>query len=125
MQNRLFPSFPNKKKQLFQQEDKYTNNYQKQISTFFLTIFFNWGFGGKILKNVFYTMCMLWSREGSNDSKTRKWVIGNILKENSTYNNDSWEKPLLSLTQLWIWLFLLKARRELSRYIFIWGRIHM
>ena len=66
---------------------------------------------------------ILWSRGGSNDNTTREWVIRNILKENSTYTNDSWEKPLLSLTQSWILTSVLGdgsprlRRRELSRYI--------
>ena len=39
-------------------------------------------------------------------------VIKNILKENSTYIKDSWEKPLLSLTQSWtLHLFLVTAHR--------------
>ena len=59
---------------------------------------------------------------GSNDNTTRKCVIRNILKENSTYINDSWEKPLLGLTQSWILPFLVTApprlyRRERSRYM--------
>ena len=68
-------------------------------------------------------MRVLWSREGWNDNTTRKWGIRNILKENSTYINDSREKPLLSLTQLWtLHPFLVTAclrlrRRELSRYV--------
>ena len=48
----------------------------------------------------------------SNDNTTRKWVIRNILKENSTYINDSWEKPLLSLTQSWILPFLVTACQD-------------
>ena len=68
-------------------------------------------------------MVVLWSRGGSNDYTTRKWMIRNILKENSTYINDSWEKPLLSLTQSWILTSVLGdgpaklRRRELSRYM--------
>ena len=51
--------------------------------------------------------------KGEIDMITRKWVIRNILKENSTYINDSWEKPLLSLTQLWtLHRFLVTASRD-------------
>ena len=49
---------------------------------------------------------LLWSRGGSNDNTTCKWVIRNILKENSRYINDSWAKPHLSLTQSGILPFL-------------------
>ena len=52
--------------------------------------------GGKVVHTF-----LLWSRGGWNDNTTRKWVIKNILKENSTFINGSWEKPLLSLTQSW------------------------
>ena len=56
---------------------------------------------------------MLWSRGGWIDSTTRKWVVKNILKENSTYIKDNWEKPLLSLTHFWIsHLFLVTAHRD-------------
>ena len=52
---------------------------------------------------------MLWSRGGSNDKSTRKWVIRNILKENSTSINDTGEKPIFSLIQSWILAFLVTA----------------
>ena len=78
-----------------------------------------------------------WSKRGSNDNTTRKWVIRNILKENRTYINDSWEKLLLSLTQSQYyrsWWRLAETdprlgRRELSRYMshegqsISWGHI--
>ena len=53
-----------------------------------------------------------WSRGGSNDYTTRKWMIRNILKENSTFINDSWAKPLLSLTKSLILPFLVTVRRD-------------
>ena len=62
--------------------------------------------------SAFFFCCLLWSRGGSNDNTTRKWVIRNIVKENSTYINDSREKPLLSLTQSWILPFLVTDRRD-------------
>ena len=71
---------------------------------------------GLVLCYINHCRLLLWSRGGSNDNTTQKWVIRNIFKENDTYINDSWEKPLLSLTQTW----LVTARRvccELSRYI--------
>ena len=68
-------------------------------------------------------MNLFLSRGGSNDNMIRKWVIKNILKENSTYRSDGREKPLLSLTQSGtLHPFLVRAhlrlcRRELSRYM--------
>ena len=60
-----------------------------------------------------YFNLLLWSRGGLNDDTTRKWVIRNLLKENSTFMNDSWEKPLLSLTQSWILHpYLVTAHRD-------------
>ena len=43
---------------------------------------------------------LLWSRGGSNDNTTRKWGIRNILKENSTWVNDSWENPPTQLNTI-------------------------
>ena len=65
--------------------------------------------------SLYIYIYILWSLGGSNDNTTtRKWVIRIILKENSTYINDNWEKPLLSLTQSWIWPFLVTARWDCS-----------
>ena len=55
---------------------------------------------------------LLWLRGGSSDNTTRKWVIRNILKENCTCINDSWEKYLLSSIQSWILPFLVTAYRD-------------
>ena len=71
---------------------------------------------------------LLWSTRGWNDNMNRKWVIKNILKENSTYINNSWEKPFLSLTQSWtLHPFLVTVhprlcRRELRRYVSYEGK---
>ena len=65
----------------------------------------------KLNQSVDYNV--LWSRGGWNDNTTQKWVIKNILKENSAYINDSWEKPLYSLTGMWtLYPFLVMARRD-------------
>ena len=67
-------------------------------------------------------MIVLWSRGGSNDDTTRKCVIRNILKLNSTYINDSWEKPppqlntIMNITVLGDGSLRL-CRRELSQYM--------
>ena len=52
----------------------------------------------KIINGISYYV--LWSRGGSNDNTTRKCVIRNILKENSTCINDNWEKPPLQLNTI-------------------------
>ena len=67
---------------------------------------------------------LFWWRGGSNDNTTRKWVIRNILKENCTYINDIWEKPLHSLTQSWILPLLVTARRVCAEESLV-GICHM
>ena len=75
------------------------------FSIYLLCVFFFW-----LVNSVFFLNCLrvspyfyefdvaslLWSRGGS-----KLWhdtVIRNILKANNTYTNNSWEKPLQSLT---------------------------
>ena len=103
-----------------------TNHMSCSLSFFLFHLIFSFfkDYNRKRQRSDLCSFFLLWSRGGSYDNTTQKWVITNILKGNSTYINVNWEKPLLSLTQSWILPFLVTVHRVCAEESIV-GICHM
>ena len=86
----------------------------------FICIFFSVSSFYNIMSDLFQLhIFLLWSRGDWNDNTTRKWVIKNILKENSTYINDTSPQlnKIMNITPILGDGSPRLHRRELNRYV--------